>query len=526
MNKMQGKYTNQKVNFKNEKELEKAILQEKATGTPDIEIGKKYGVTFRYIEKLITKSKGINISNLKVSKKIKTLYPKEFKEEQTTVWSFKSRGNWATHSGEYRGNWSPYIPRNVIIKYSKSGETVLDYFCGAGTTAVEAKLLGRKCIAFDINNKAIELAKKNVKFRIKAQRLLFSNDKVNTEIYEPELSVGDARDLSSLDDNSIDLISAHPPYANIIHYTDSKEGDISFFDIDEFLQEMSKVAKESFRVLKPGRQCAILIGDTRRKKHIIPLGFKLIDIYLNAGFQLRELVIKRQHNCKTTGFWYANSIKYNFLLIAHEYLPIFEKPKLPVTARDKKGKRYGETIVPTLEKLQQKKELSELETTTVWIFPEKDFEKQLNKNVVDRYWSGHGYSGITLQLQSKKEEPAVSKKTKKRNSLFFIKSPFLRDNLSSSSIKRYLKKVKSAVERELPNLNRGGFLVIQTQDVRTDGFIEPFAKIIIDTITYDNLWLKEIVFMLTENHKQNIEKTKAGYLKITHQYLIVYEVVK
>jgi hypothetical protein len=151
---------NQKVDFKTEEELKKAILQEKARGIPDIEIGQKYGVTFRYIERLITRSQGLNISALKVSKKIKTLYPKDFKEEQTAVWSFKQRGNWATHSGGYRGNWSPYIPRNVILKYSDSGEVVLDYFCGAGTTAVECKLLGRRCIALDINDKAIELAKK------------------------------------------------------------------------------------------------------------------------------------------------------------------------------------------------------------------------------------------------------------------------------------------------------------------------------------------------------------------------------
>ena len=89
---------NQKVNLKTEKELQKLILQEKAKGIPDIEIGQKYGVTFRYIERLITKSKGVNISSLSISKKIKTLQPKDFKEEHTTVWSFKQRGNWATHS--------------------------------------------------------------------------------------------------------------------------------------------------------------------------------------------------------------------------------------------------------------------------------------------------------------------------------------------------------------------------------------------------------------------------------------------
>jgi len=133
----------------------------------------------------------------------------------------------ATHSGEYRGNWSPYIPRNVILKYSKPGELALDYFCGAGTTAVECKLLGRKCIALDINEKAIELAKKNIDFSIESRQLSFIDEKSHFKFYVPKLSVGDARDLSFLQDNSIDLICTHPPYANIIHYTDSKEGDLS-----------------------------------------------------------------------------------------------------------------------------------------------------------------------------------------------------------------------------------------------------------------------------------------------------------
>jgi hypothetical protein len=173
------------------KEFEVAILSDKSRGMPDMEIGRKYGITFRQLEQIIRKATGISISAFKPYKKIKTLHPKDFKEETTTVWSFKSRGSWATHSGEYRGNWSPYIPRNVILKYSKPSELILDYFCGAGTTAVEAKLLGRRCIAFDINNKAIELAKSNIDFEIHATEPLFKSEK----IYEPELSLGDARDL-------------------------------------------------------------------------------------------------------------------------------------------------------------------------------------------------------------------------------------------------------------------------------------------------------------------------------------------
>src|SRR2546428_9012110 len=81
--------------------------------------------------------------------------PQDYKSEEFTVWSFPSRGDWATHSGNYRGNWSPYIPRNLIMKYSKPGELVLDQMCGSGTTIVESKLLVRDEIGVDVNPDAI-----------------------------------------------------------------------------------------------------------------------------------------------------------------------------------------------------------------------------------------------------------------------------------------------------------------------------------------------------------------------------------
>ena len=502
------------VTFNSEKELQRAILQEKIKGTPDLEIGQKYGVTYRYIERLITKSQGINVSALNISKKIKTLYPKDFKEEQTTVWSFKSRGSWATHSGEYRGNWSPYIPRNVILKYSKPGDTILDYFCGAGTTAVEAKLLGRRCIALDINNEAVKLSKKNIDFNMPIQLR-------PGPIYEPEIEVGDARNLSFLKKNSIDLICAHPPYANIIQYTNSKEGDLSFCDIDDFLKEMAKVAKESFRVLKPGRQCAILIGDTRRKKNVVPLGFRFIDVYLNAGFRLKELIIKRQHNCKTTGFWHDNSVKYNFLLLAHEYLPIFEKPESSeISQVNETIATYG-TVAPTLIKPELKRKLDQLETTTVWVLPEKDFEKQLNKNIIERYSDHSGYSVISLNSSPKTKTDFEISKSREGKELLFIKSPLLNNNSSHSQIELYLSKIKEIVNQNLPETTNAKFVAIQTKDVRVNGYVEPMAKRVVDILKFDNLQLKEIIVVTQENDVISDEKQE--YLKINHQYILVYE---
>jgi len=150
-----------------DKILEEQIFEAKKNGLSDQDIGKKFNVNLRYIERIITKRLGVNVSNPALKKrKIKTLQPKNFSLESTTVWSFKFRGNWATHNGNYRGNWSPYIPRNVILRYSKENELVLDCFCGAGTTGVECKLTNRNFIGIDINPKAIELAKENIDFSV------------------------------------------------------------------------------------------------------------------------------------------------------------------------------------------------------------------------------------------------------------------------------------------------------------------------------------------------------------------------
>lgn len=95
--------------------------------------------------------------------------------------------------------------------------------------------------------------------------------------------------------------------------------------VKDFLIEMEKVALESYRVLKKDKFCAILMGDTRQKGHIVPMSFEVMKIFETVGFKTKEIIIKEQHNCRATGFWKTNSIKYNFLLIAHEYLFVFKK---------------------------------------------------------------------------------------------------------------------------------------------------------------------------------------------------------
>ena len=249
--------------------------------------------------------------------------PEDYVLERATVWSFPERGDWATHRGDYRGNWSPYIPRNLILKYTERGSWVLDQMMGSGTTLVEAKLLERNAIGVDINLDAVMLAR---------DRLNFSCEGLSYENGEPTIRTywGDARNLDKIADSSIDLVATHPPYANIISYTRRKKlsGDLSQLPLEEYLREMRVVAEEAFRVLKPGKMCAILIGDTRKHKHYVPIAFRVMQAFLEAGFLLKEDIIKLQWNMKTTRERWRGR-HYEFYLIAHEHIFVFRKPEDP-----------------------------------------------------------------------------------------------------------------------------------------------------------------------------------------------------
>ncbi len=251
--------------------------------------------------------------------KIHNFAPSTFIPKTTTVWSFPDRGDWATHVGNYRGNWSPYIPRNLILRYTAPGDLVLDQMAGSGTTAVECKLLGRRAVGVDINPDAVMVAR---------NRLDFSYAPLDADYKAPEIKtyVGDARSLDLIENESVDLIATHPPYASIIPYSHDREGDLSsVHNIAEFAEEMRKVANEGMRVLKPGKHCAILMGDTRRNKHFVPITPRVLMSFLEAGFILREDIIKLQWKMKSTREkWFGK--KYDFYLIGHEHLYVFRKP--------------------------------------------------------------------------------------------------------------------------------------------------------------------------------------------------------
>ena len=241
--------------------------------------------------------------------------------EYSTVWSFAERGSWATHNSTYRGNFAPQVARNIIEMYSEPGHLVLDPMAGGGTTLIECKLLGRRFIGCDINPDAVELCQKATAFEIENTKKRQKQD--------PDLIVcADVRDLSFLGSGSVDLVLTHPPYLNIIRYSAGTiAADLSnITGVNKFCDAMQQAARQLYRVLKPGRYCAVLMGDTRRGRHFVPLAYRVMERFLREGFILKEDIIKVQHNCTCTGRWVAKAKKDKFYLIMHEHLFVFRKP--------------------------------------------------------------------------------------------------------------------------------------------------------------------------------------------------------
>lgn len=292
------------------------------------------------IEKEIQKMTEQEESDLRIWSKteITEWEPKEFTMERTTVWDFPMRGYWAVHQSDYRGNWPPQLARNLILKYTKKGEIVVDLFVGGGTTLIEAWLTGRKSLGIDINPFAIKMTKARLDEMAEKSKgpKRFQLDFSITPIIlrDDSRRCGDVMSSLKWQPCSISLICSHPPYLDALRYTHDIKGDLSRIkNVDAFCSAIRDIAVEAYPWLKIGGIFALLIGDVRKQFKIVPLGFKILQELLSIGYTLEEIIIKTQNRDRSTHFWIRNK-KLPFL-ISHEYLFIFSKKGVENNCRAK-----------------------------------------------------------------------------------------------------------------------------------------------------------------------------------------------
>jgi hypothetical protein len=71
-----------------------------------------------------------------------------------------------------------------------------------------------------------------------------------------------------------------PPYLNSLRYTSTIENDFSqISNMDLFCEELGTVANQIHDLLNDDGTCAVLIGDVKRNKRVVPLGFRVMQLF-------------------------------------------------------------------------------------------------------------------------------------------------------------------------------------------------------------------------------------------------------
>jgi ParB family chromosome partitioning protein len=179
----------------------------------------------------------------------------------------------------YSGCFPIMVPINCILRYTRESELVLDPFVGSGSTLVACATLRRLGIGVDINPEAEKAKDKRFK-------LVLEKDPSLAEWIEKQKFVqGDSRNLSFIQDSSIDLIIAHPPYLDMMDY--GEKG--TYADIKEYGSFLEASLKEMLRVLKPRRFCCIQIGPYAAKH--LPLHHIAHESALKVGFEFTDEIV-------------------------------------------------------------------------------------------------------------------------------------------------------------------------------------------------------------------------------------------
>jgi DNA modification methylase len=222
--------------------------------------------------------------------------------QTTTLWDYPSQhyGDGAQGDKGYVGATPSYIIWNLLQRYTKKKDLVVDPMCGSGTTLDVARDLGRRALGYDLAP-----ARKDI-FR------------------------ADARGLP-LETGKADFVFIDPPYSDHVEYAGGEKciGRLSALD-ESYYEAMAKVISEINRILRPGRYLALYVSDSYEKgKAFMPIGFRLYNLLSNY-FTSVDIAAVQRHNAKLfRNHWHTAAVEHNYFLRGFNYLFIMYKPPRP-----------------------------------------------------------------------------------------------------------------------------------------------------------------------------------------------------
>jgi tRNA G10 N-methylase Trm11 len=267
---------------------------------------------------------GINDLNLKKWKEYSDLLT-------DSLWLISERDKSGGHRGDYHGNFVPQIPSQLIRRFTKKGDVVLDPFLGSGTTLIESRRLGRYGIGVELVPDVATIAAQNLK-----RGDLSSNPEKSawsilvTDSTQEKARQAVEKTLTKWRKKSVQLLILHPPYHDIIKFSNKKEDLSNAPTVEHFLDLFGQVVENFVDLLESNRHIAVVIGDKYTNAEWVPLGFLTMNKILERGdMRLKSILVKNMVNNRAKrnqeNLWRYRALVGGFYVFRHEYILLFQK---------------------------------------------------------------------------------------------------------------------------------------------------------------------------------------------------------
>ena len=205
----------------------------------------------------------------------------------------------------------------------------MDLFFGSGTTGIEAKNMQRRCIGVELKQEMVDyVSDKFSKKELVVDVNIIQGDSASDKIKEKIK----AR-LEIMGEKNAQFLILHPPYDDIIKFSDKKEDLSNCATTEEFYELFKKVAKNGYDLLEENRFAALIIVDKYTNRRYISLGFECQKRMEELGFITKAVIVKNitgneKAKGKTANLWRYRALSGGFNIFEHEYIMIFQKTKL------------------------------------------------------------------------------------------------------------------------------------------------------------------------------------------------------
>lgn len=253
---------------------------------------------------------------------------KEYPDVWTdSLWMVNARAKSGGHNLDYHGNFVPQIATQVMERFTKAGDIVLDLFLGSGTSAIEAINLNRRLVGVELNPKQVQIVRQKLGVEAPEQGIhVVCGDSSSRKTLRTIRKA-----LDEMHAQSVQLLLLHPPYHDIIRFSEDQADLSNATSTKDFMRMFRKVAKVGWELLDPGRFAVVVIGDKYEKKELVPLGFMCMQEMNRVGFRTKSIVVKNitgneRGKGKDSNLWRYRALAGGFYIFKHEYILIMQKP--------------------------------------------------------------------------------------------------------------------------------------------------------------------------------------------------------